>query len=445
MRCIISGGNIKTLAKAVQMLAKIGDEVCVQPQEDSLSFRTVNGSNSAFGDVTFQQDFFSYFAFEPQESCDYLKCKIHLRGPMAIFKTANILEKQVETCEILLAANADTLCLIIKYKNGISKTHLLSIIDDEVVKANYKKDGTRNHLKVQPRVMTDVIQNFQQNLLEITIEIQKEKVLIRNYIDDTSCVANETRTQLVFGVPEFDEYTIDSEMAITFCLKEFRAMTVFSEALSHPIDVYFDRPGRPCVFVCKTLNVEANLVLSTLNPTTDGSSQSTASMQPKTMPKKAPAKRAPVKKGLKSFVKKTFSSTFNSKASNHSANVNDLESTGSPGRISDIDSPLCNAKKSASSNSPKPRTLEGYMNSSLHLRENENPIQKSPLSSLLKRKSDQDIQVDPGNDSDFVRNSPPTHCSKKAKLIFKKCFSTTLDPRLPESNDVEVEDSGDEN
>lgn len=48
------------------------------------------------------------------------------------------------------------------------------------------KEGTLNHLQIQPKVMSDVVQNFSQNLLEITIEVLKEKVLIRNYIDENS-------------------------------------------------------------------------------------------------------------------------------------------------------------------------------------------------------------------------------------------------------------------
>lgn len=61
------------------MLAKIGDEMFVQPQEDSLSFRSVNGSNSAFADVTFHENFFSFYAYENLEESDALKCKILIR------------------------------------------------------------------------------------------------------------------------------------------------------------------------------------------------------------------------------------------------------------------------------------------------------------------------------------------------------------------------------
>ena len=57
-------------------------------------------------------------------------------------------------------------------------------------------------------------------------------------------VSNETRTQLVFGIGEFDEYRIESDTVITFCLKELRAILHLAEVLSQPINIHFDRPGR---------------------------------------------------------------------------------------------------------------------------------------------------------------------------------------------------------
>ena len=61
------------------MLSKIGDEMFVQPQEGCLSLRTVNGSNSAFVDITFHDNYFSYYAYEDLDESEALKCKILIR------------------------------------------------------------------------------------------------------------------------------------------------------------------------------------------------------------------------------------------------------------------------------------------------------------------------------------------------------------------------------
>jgi hypothetical protein len=66
------------------MLSKIGEEMFVQPQEDCLSFRSVNGSNSSFADVTFHENYFSYYAYEDLDENDSLKCKILIRVSLNI-------------------------------------------------------------------------------------------------------------------------------------------------------------------------------------------------------------------------------------------------------------------------------------------------------------------------------------------------------------------------
>ncbi|XP_058806195.1 cell cycle checkpoint control protein RAD9B isoform X1 [Phymastichus coffea] len=438
MKCIIPSGNIKIIAKAIQMLAKIGEEMFVVPQEDCLSLRSVNGANSAFSDVSFYDNYFSYYAYENSENSESLKCKIPIKSALAVFKIASVLDKQIESCQIELQPNAEKLKIVLKYKNNVMKTHLLTIIDSETIKANYKKDGTANQVCIQPKVLNDVVQNFQQNLIEITFEVQKDKALIRSYIDENSNII-ESRTQLVFGGGEFDSYAIEFETTITFCLKELRAILHFSEALQHPIEIYFDRPGKPVVFICKSDTLETNLVLATLNPETDSVSQSTASSRPTVLPKKATTRRAPAKKGVKSLSKNSFNGT------RKNATETNAGSTESPGRISDVsDTPRFNAGRKSSSSS---RTCTPKVNSERSIISNREIVSSTEhisSSPLLKRKSESTNPVDCDND-DLIQNSPPRHASKKAKLIFKRCFQTTLDPQsISGNNDVEVEDSGEE-
>ena len=57
-------------------------------------------------------------------------------------------------------------------------------------------------------------------------------------------MSNVTRTQIVLGVGEFDEYKIEADTSITFCLKELRAILSFAEAVNLPINMYFELAGR---------------------------------------------------------------------------------------------------------------------------------------------------------------------------------------------------------
>lgn len=64
------------------MLAKIGNEMYVNPQQESISFRTVNMAKSAYSNFTFYKNFFSYYTLEDLEEEEAQKCKISM---MVIF------------------------------------------------------------------------------------------------------------------------------------------------------------------------------------------------------------------------------------------------------------------------------------------------------------------------------------------------------------------------
>lgn len=143
------------MAKAIHTLAKIGDEMYVNPLQESISFRAINMAKSAYCDFTFQKSFFSYYTLGDLEEEEAQKCKISMRvrfllflmlfviliqfmylvlssqSAMTIFKSAHTLDKQVETCHIQLEVDACDLVFILKYKNGVNKSHVSPILDSE--------------------------------------------------------------------------------------------------------------------------------------------------------------------------------------------------------------------------------------------------------------------------------------------------------------------------
>lgn len=134
----------------------------VHPQKESISFRTVNMAKSAYSDFTFHKSFFSYYTLGDLEEEEAQKCKISMRvryyfssatiieiclkcifcipqSAMTVFKSAHALDKQVETCHICLEVDACELVFILKYKNGVNKSHLLPILDSEKLQVYWKQ------------------------------------------------------------------------------------------------------------------------------------------------------------------------------------------------------------------------------------------------------------------------------------------------------------------
>ena len=57
-------------------------------------------------------------------------------------------------------------------------------------------------------------------------------------------VKKGVRTEFCLESGEFEQYNIDADASITFCLKEFRALLQFSEAFGLPITANFETGGR---------------------------------------------------------------------------------------------------------------------------------------------------------------------------------------------------------
>lgn len=55
-----------------------------------------------------------------------------------------------------------------------------------IFQTTYNKDSASIKLSSQSQVLGDAMQNFHQNLVEITLEVCAQKLLLRNYVDDTS-------------------------------------------------------------------------------------------------------------------------------------------------------------------------------------------------------------------------------------------------------------------
>ncbi|XP_057326334.1 cell cycle checkpoint control protein RAD9A [Microplitis mediator] len=482
MKCVIPGANVKVLARAIHALGKIGEELYVLPQDQSLSFRTVSMTNSAYCDFTFNHQFFSYYNYGNLEEDDASKCKVSMRAAMSAFKTPNTMDKLVETCHIKLQANATKLIIVLNYKNSVRKTFLLAILNCEILQASYNKDNVPNHLIIQPKILSDAIQNFQQNLTEITLDVSSDKILLRNYVNETSNLSNLTRTQLALAIGEFDTYKIGQDACVTFCMKEVRPFLSLAEMVERPIHLLFEIAGRPVVFVVKDISFEANLVLSTINPDLGNSGISDTSIHNRRQAvKKRGALQRSVKptkakeKTTKTSKNKTTASTGSSII--QSINSSDKSTPKAKGskklqtvKVDVHSSKVAGVQSAQISNDPdrtipvtdnQPSSSAGSRRRSSFIAETPSSHSSSPRARILSGASSASIFTpaskrrtsgDDGNYSDpqpmeqddVVPSSPPPRSSKKAKIIFKKCLQATFDPTSVPGHDMMLAKDSDE-
>ncbi|XP_067103401.1 cell cycle checkpoint control protein RAD9A isoform X2 [Osmerus mordax] len=253
MDCVVTGGNVKVLAKAIHSLSRIGDELYLEPQEDGLALRSVNSSRSAYACFLFAPLFFSRYTIP----CGHaFRCKMAIKCVQAVFRSLSSLEKTVEKCHMELDGEKSRLTFTLHCKHGLLKTHNLSFQDSESLQAVFDKGSAVNVLRAQPRLLVDTVLHFPPSLEEVSVTVSGDRVWFRNHVDEEAEQSKAMLTELCLSSDEFDHFAVGCQTCVTFCLKELRGLLMFAESASLPVSVHFDEPGNV---------LEVNFVLATLS------------------------------------------------------------------------------------------------------------------------------------------------------------------------------------
>ncbi|ELV09514.1 cell cycle checkpoint control protein RAD9A isoform X2 [Tupaia chinensis] len=268
MKCLVTGGNVKVLGKAVHSLSRIGDELYLEPLEDGLSLRTVNSSRSAYACFLFAPLFFhQYQAATPGQ--DLLRCKILMKSFLSVFRSLAMLEKTVEKCCISLNGKNSRLVIQLYCKYGVRKTHNLSFQDCESLQAIFDPAVCPHVLRAPARVLGEAVLPFPPGLAEVTLGIgHGRRVILRSYQEEEAdSTVKAMMTEMSLGEEDFQQLQAQEGVAITFCLKEFRGLLNFAESANLSLSIHFDAPGRPAIFSIEDSLLEGHFVLATLSET----------------------------------------------------------------------------------------------------------------------------------------------------------------------------------
>ncbi|XP_062488243.1 cell cycle checkpoint control protein RAD9A [Pezoporus occidentalis] len=286
MKCVIVGGNVKVLGRAVHSLSRIGDELYLEPTENGLSLRSINSSRSAFASFLFAPHFFQrYEAGGPQPDTELFRCKVLMKSFLGVFRSLPSLEKTVEKCLILLKAQLSRLVVQLHCKYGVTKTHNLAFQECERLQAVFDTQRCASSLRAPAQLLAEAVVHFPLTLAEVTLRVDPGgKISLRNYVEDEAELSKTMVTELCLAKEEFEAVAAVPDSHITFCLREFRGLLSFAEASNLPLSIYYDAPGRPAVFTLADAVLEVTLVLATLSdpesssqhPTSNGASHTPA-------------------------------------------------------------------------------------------------------------------------------------------------------------------------
>ncbi|XP_074153609.1 cell cycle checkpoint control protein RAD9B isoform X1 [Sminthopsis crassicaudata] len=280
MKCEMDNQQVKVFGRAIHALARISEDLWLYPNEKGFGLRSMNSCRSAYGSVLFPVAFFQLYQWTTtSEMCGRnkslnLKCKLGMKPVLSIFRCLNTLERNVEKCRIFTSFDTGHVIFQLFCKHGIIKTHNLYFQESEPLEAIFAKHMCPNVLKIQSRLLAEIMVHFPLSQEEITLAVTPLKVCFKSYFEDEIDFAKATYTEMHLDPEEFDYFQVGVDSEVTVCLKEFRGLVAFSEATAAPVSIYFDLSGKPVAFNIDEIILEVTFVLASIADVQSISSQS---------------------------------------------------------------------------------------------------------------------------------------------------------------------------
>ncbi|KAJ4955407.1 hypothetical protein NE237_012190 [Protea cynaroides] len=283
MEVSLSGNSLKTFARCMTCLARIGHELVIQASSSQLAFRTLNSSRSAYQAIKFKPEFFDIYTINAAQ----VQCSVLLKDVCAVLRTPIA---SVDDLSIRLPnSEASKVQWILNCLHGLKKTYGITCnIEPDIQHLSLDKRKFPSNFVVRPRDFNSLLANFQSSLQEITIiatdptslpadaasEIGGKAVELRSYTDPTKEDSDAAlHTQLwIDPIEEFLQYIHTGDpVDVTFGVKELKAFVSFCEVCEVDIQLFFEKAGEPILMAPKfglddgsSSDFDAELVLATM-------------------------------------------------------------------------------------------------------------------------------------------------------------------------------------
>ncbi|XP_062211243.1 uncharacterized protein LOC133912496 isoform X2 [Phragmites australis] len=290
MELSMSGGSLRTFARCVTCLARVGSELVLQAHPAKLELHTLNSSRSAYASVSLARGFFDQFHHSPGSSgpaasapsSTPLQCSVLLKSVLSVLRTPPAALDHVAVS--LPHPDAPKLQITLHCLNGMRKTYWIACnAEAEVQTLALDRGRFPSHLAIRPRDLARLLSNFQISLQELTViatepaaglpdaggDVGGKAVELRSYNDPTKDDCDtRLHTQLwIDPAEEFVEYVHTGDpVDVTF-----GAFLTFCEGCEVDILLLFEKAGEPVLLVPRfgsddgsSSDFDATLVLATM-------------------------------------------------------------------------------------------------------------------------------------------------------------------------------------
>ncbi|XP_042524948.1 cell cycle checkpoint control protein RAD9B [Dipodomys spectabilis] len=270
LKCTMNGGQLKVFGKTIQALARLSNELWLDPSKQGLVLRSINSSCSAYGYALFSPVFFEQYQWSTSGTMNHddipltLNFKFTMQSLLPIFKCLNFLERNVEKCKMFTKSGKCRFIIQLFCKHSIKKTHNLRFEESRPIQVLLEKNMCTNILVIQPRLLAETVVLFPSNLEEVTLAVTSVDFCLRSSNEQATDMNSSVRSSMCVDRDEFDFFQIGLDTEVTFCLKDLKGFLTLCEAVRGPVAIHFDFPGKPVALSINDMLCEAHFYLATL-------------------------------------------------------------------------------------------------------------------------------------------------------------------------------------
>ncbi|XP_069877637.1 cell cycle checkpoint control protein RAD9B-like isoform X2 [Dipodomys merriami] len=250
LKCTMNGGQLKVFGKTIQALARLSNELWLDPSKQGLVLRSINSSCSAYGYALFSPVFFEQYQWSTSGTMNHddipltLNFKFTMQFLLPIFKCLNFLERNVEKCKMFTKSGKCRFIIQLFCKHSIKKTHNLRFEESRPIQVLLEKNMCTNILVIQPRLLAETVVLFPSNLEEVTLAVTSVDFCLRSSNEQAADMNSSVHSSMCVDRDEFDFFQIGLDTEVTFCLKDLKGFLTLCEAVRGPVAIHFDFPGR---------------------------------------------------------------------------------------------------------------------------------------------------------------------------------------------------------
>ncbi|KAK3896101.1 hypothetical protein Pcinc_000231 [Petrolisthes cinctipes] len=167
-------------------------------------------------------------------------------GFVNAFKSVSSLERTVERCKLMMDCNEGKMVVTLICRYGIIKTFNIVFIECETLQAVYNTRTCTNHVCTPSRVLYEAVSNFRCTQEEVTLSFTPTKAVFKTHMDEPD-PTKIVHTVVTLQPGEFESYNISKNTEITFCLKELKALLLFTEPVCMCVRADFTEAGSPVI------------------------------------------------------------------------------------------------------------------------------------------------------------------------------------------------------